>query len=177
MRVLPEPEAIVLALLVAVGALLDLRTRRLPNWLTLGGLAGALAMAVWHGRFLSAVGGVEMALTVYIPFFMLRGVGGGDVKMMAVVGAFAGAWTWLILFLFTALNGGILAILLIVSKGTVRSTLNNVVFMLEELIHGRNPALQRPELSLDSPHAQSLPHGVSIALGVLSYLVLSRQIQ
>ena len=118
-----------------------------------------------------------MALTVYIPFFLLRGVGGGDVKMMALVGAFAGPWTWLILFLFTALNGGILALLLIVSNGTVRSTLSNVVFMIGELIHGRNPALERPELSLDSPHAQSLPHGVSIALGVLSYLVLSRDIQ
>lgn len=88
----------------------------------------------------------------------------------------AGFRAWLPIFLLTALIGGFIALVFVLRRRATGYTLKNVVFILRELSHGRDPARMRPELSVDSPQALTVPHGVSIALGVLSYLVLSRNL-
>lgn len=170
---IPDTSAIVLAVLVSVAAILDARTRRLPNWLTVSGFLLGLVIAAWNGRFGAAVAGAVLALAVYVPLFALRAMGGGDVKLMAAVGALAGFRAWLPIFLLTAMIGGCLAVALVLKSSATGRTLRNLGLILGELGHGRPPSQRHPELSISSPQSLTLPHGVSIALGVLSYLVLS----
>ena len=84
----------VMALALAFAAcIFDLRTRRIPNALTLGGAVGACVYALaFHGvRGLTmSLAGWAAGLAIFLPFFLLRGLGAGDVKLMACLGAWLG---------------------------------------------------------------------------------------
>jgi prepilin peptidase CpaA len=168
----------VLLLAVAlIAAVWDIRTRRIPNWLVLSGLLLGFLLNgfLFYGPgLLRAAAGFGLALLIYVPMYILRGMGGGDVKLMAALGAIAGWRLWLGIFILTGILGGILAIVLTLAKGRLRKTLWNVGFIVSELLYFRAPHLTRAELDVGSPKAVTLPHGAVIALGVVSVLVLAR---
>ncbi len=103
---------------LAVGLLAsitDLRTKRIPNTLTLGAALAALIMRGW----LEGTAGVHwgllgwlVGLALLFPLFAMRGLGGGDVKLMAAFGAFVGASTVLWATLLGTIAGGILSVAL-----------------------------------------------------------------
>ena len=109
-----------LAALVLVAAVFDVRLKRIPNWLCATGLVLGLVL---NFRFMQFAGlrqaglGAALALAVYFPLFALRAMGGGDVKLMAAIGALAGPSNWFITFVLTALFGGVCAISLLVIRG------------------------------------------------------------
>ena len=84
---------LLLELLVVVAAYLDLRDRRIPNWLTgtgvLVGLGSNYYQSGWPG-LRNGLLGLSAAFALYALLFALRAMGGGDVKLMAAVGAFTG---------------------------------------------------------------------------------------
>jgi prepilin peptidase CpaA len=165
---------VLLVLLVLAAAVFDLRYRRIPNWLVLAGLLAGLAgnalLAGWSGLRLAGLG-IGLAFLIYIPLYAIRAMGAGDAKLMAAVGALAGPGPWLLIFFATALVGGLLAIVFVVSKGRVRTTLSNVVFMLQELASFRPPYARNPELDVRDPRAARLPHSVSVAVGCIIVLL------
>src|SRR6476646_10010246 len=86
------PRMIVLAV-VGVAAATDLATRRVPNLLTLGGAALALIFhSTTHGTagVMHSVTGWFVGVSLFLPFFVLRGLGAGDVKLLGAVGAWLG---------------------------------------------------------------------------------------
>lgn len=83
--------------LSAAASWFDLRERRVPNWLCAAGFALGVALD-WRGGLL----GSGLALSVYAPLYFLRGVGAGDVKLMAAMGALAGPVNWLGVFAFSS---------------------------------------------------------------------------
>src|SRR5947209_15767167 len=99
------PLKIALVVLVVLSGAFDLRTRKIPNWLTAGGILAGLALQCWtegiHG-FTVAMLGMGFAILVYLPLYFLRGMGAGDVKLMAGVGAVCGPAIWFHVFLATA---------------------------------------------------------------------------
>jgi prepilin peptidase CpaA len=78
---------------VAIAAREDLLRQRIPNYLTASALVLGVGMAClssgWGG-FLDSVGGALVGFAAFIPFYLLRGMGAGDVKLMAACGAFLG---------------------------------------------------------------------------------------
>jgi prepilin peptidase CpaA len=168
----PAP-TILLAALVIVAAIFDFRTRRIPNWLCAAGLIAGFACQIalfqWAGAR-EAVLGCGLALLIYIPLFALRAMGGGDVKLMAAVGAIAGPKAWIAIFLVTAVVGGIIALMLIAIKGRTARTLRNVGILITELAHLRAPHRVEQELDVTSDRGLRLPHGCTIAAGTLLYL-------
>ncbi|MDX2181298.1 MAG: A24 family peptidase [Bryobacteraceae bacterium] len=84
--------------LAAAATWFDLRERRIPNWLCAAGFALGVALH-WRDGLL----GAALAMAIYAPLYLLRGVGAGDVKLMAAVGAIAGPWNWLGVFAFSSL--------------------------------------------------------------------------
>ncbi len=91
---MPAALKIVLLCFVLVAGAYDLRFRRIPNWLNLSGIVVGCGLNTlltgWHG-LVTALLGMVCALLVYIPLYLIRGMGAGDVKLMAAVGAMAGA--------------------------------------------------------------------------------------
>ena len=171
----PIPLAIkgVLLALVIAAAVFDIRSRRIPNWLNLLGVLLGLALNLWLGGFGGlwfALKGLGLAMLIYFPLYLIRGMGAGDVKLMAAVGAIVGPANWFGIFVLSNVLGGVAAVLLVMSKGSLSKTLGNLGCMLNELVHFRPPYLRREELDLNSPKAAKMPHGLAIAFGSLAFL-------
>jgi prepilin peptidase CpaA len=165
---------ITLIVLVVLSGTFDLRIRKIPNWLTVGGILAGLglhsSMGGIHG-LTHALLGIGLAALVYLPFYLLKGMGAGDVKLMAGVGAICGPALWLHVFLVTALLGGVIALVFAAAKSRLRSTLMNLVGMIGALTHGESPSKQDPALDFRNPRALRLPHGAVIASGSVACLL------
>jgi prepilin peptidase CpaA len=159
----------VMALVVAlIGCATDLRTRRIPNALT---FSAATAAVVFHGidRGLPGVGhsvaGFAVGLVLFLPLFALRGLGGGDVKLLAALGAWIGPGAAVWLALWTALAGGPLALILALGRGYLRKAVENVWSLLMFWrVAGLRP---HPSLNLSTPGAPRLPYALPIAVGLV----------
>lgn len=169
------PPAVALALLVIVAAGWDLAARRIPNPLVLAGALAGVVLHVGHNGWAglaTSLLGLLVGFAVFLPLFLLRGMGGGDVKLMAAIGALAGPQNCLLIFVLTALIGGVLAVALLLWKGGLAAALGNCAFIIKELACGRLPHARRPQLTIDSDQAVSLPYAVPMALGSLAFLLL-----
>jgi prepilin peptidase CpaA len=166
-----------LAIVVLFAAVYDLTTRRIPNWLTVSGVVVGFAahswLSGWNGVWTSAAG-MGLALVVYVPLFAIRALGAGDVKLMAAVGAIAGPFPWFCIFVATCLVGGLLALIVVISKRRLTQTLLNTLQIAQALLKVRNPASQEPEMDFRDPRAVTLPHGVSIAVAACLAIALGQ---
>lgn len=165
-----------LAALVLIAAAFDIRYRKIPNWLVLAGFLIGLSLSyLFFERqgFKDSLLGALLAFAVYFPLFALRAMGAGDLKLMVAVAAFSGPSNWIILFLITAILGGLIAVVLLLYRGNLGRTLGNVLIVLGELSHLRPPYQRNPELDIAHPGAVRLPHGISIAGGTLLFLALN----
>ncbi|MBL8179138.1 MAG: prepilin peptidase [Bryobacterales bacterium] len=176
MAPLPFPVPAALALLVAIAAVLDARSRTVPNWLTVSGAVLGIALHVsaagWAGAKFSLLG-LGLGFAIFLPLFALRGMGGGDVKLMAAIGAMAGAGNTFVIFLFTAVLGGILALGLVLWKGALGRTLRNIGFIGQRLARGTAPHQERPELDVEQAGGIKLPYAIPMAMGTLLLLLAS----
>jgi prepilin peptidase CpaA len=174
------PPAVQILLLISclIAAIWDVRFRRIPNWLVLASLILGFALnmflyPVLSGLLISAKG-LGLAMLIYFPLYLIRAMGAGDVKLMAVIGSIAGAADWIGIFFCTAIIGGLAALLLLLYKRQVRSGFWNVGFLLSELFHFRAPYIRREVLDVKNPGALTLPHGAVIASGVITFLIAAR---
>lgn len=103
--------ALVALLVTAVG--MDIRSSRIPNWLTFPSMGFALAMHAWfngiHGT-LFCLAGLGAGLGLLLLFYVAGGIGAGDVKLMAAIGAMVGPHGVLAVALLSALTGGLYAL-------------------------------------------------------------------
>ena len=176
MSYLPPGLQGLLVLLVVAAAAYDLRQRRVPNWLVLAGLILGIAMNTFlfeTDGLWSALKGAGLALLIYVPLFALRAMGAGDAKLMAAIGAITGPLNWLGIMVLTALFGGVLAIALVIGKGRVHHTLQNLKLILTSWRFHHLPYQMSPELDVSSEKGLRLPHALSILLGSLSFLVIA----
>ena len=156
----------------------DLRERRIPNWLCLCGLAAGLA---WNtaspagGGALASLEGLAAGFALYLPLYLVRARGAGDVKLLAAAGAIIGPMNCLWLFVLVSLAGGVVALGLVAAKGRLRRTIFNVGWILHEFAQGRAPHKASPELDVRSTEALRLPHAVPVACGVAALVWMARQ--
>ena len=182
---LPPPGAEALLLAMVLGAAVyDVRYRRIPNWLTAGGVVLGLLLNsfLYQGTSPSVFGfsglffalkGFGLAFVVYVFLYALHAMGAGDVKLMAAVGAIVGWENWFGIFIVTAVIGGIMALMLVIARGRLKKTLFNVGFIFSEMKSGRPAYLKNEELDVKSKKSVGLPHGAVIAVGCLFFLALS----
>ncbi|MFV1988690.1 MAG: prepilin peptidase [Gemmatimonadota bacterium] len=161
---------------VAFGAVwFDVRERRLPNALTVGAFVAALVLRAPLG--LDALGGglvgALLAFGLALPFFLVGGLGGGDVKLLAAFGAFLGPRDlWFALFVM-AMVGGIMAILVIVKNRAFGQTAVNLRVIFSTMGRSMFSGWRRGEdsksaVTLDTPGVLTVPYGVAIAAGALT---------
>ena len=164
---------VIIIIVALAGCISDLRTRRIPNYLTFGAAALAIGYALVTGGWPAAVfstAGWAVGLILFIPFFFLRGLGGGDVKLLAALGAWFGPAGMLVLAFYTALAGGLMALVVVLINGYFSTAFKNIWLLL---CHWRVTGLSAmPEISLDNPRSKRLPYGVAIAAGAVTTLWL-----
>lgn len=179
MNLSAPPPAITLVMLATViaAAMFDVRSRRIPNWISVTGAALGLALNAFLADSFTgawfALKGLLLGFGVYFALYMLRAMGAGDVKLMGAVGSLVGPSNWFAIFVITAIVGGIMALILVVIKGRLKHTLFNVGFILSEMKSGRPAYLGKEELDVKSKKALGLPHGAVIAVGCIFFLALN----
>jgi prepilin peptidase CpaA len=155
------------ALFAAIAGFTDWRSRRIPNWLTVGGLGlGVLVNSLtrgWLGAKDSLLG-AGLGLLLLLPFVLLRSLGAGDWKLMGALGAFLGPSGLITVLFATVLVAGVMALVLVIWNGRIRQTLRNIAHMLAAIFSFHLPG---PEVSLDNPEALKVPFGVAAAIAVV----------
>jgi prepilin peptidase CpaA len=153
---------------LAVATFTDLRSRRIPNWLVLPFLIAGMAVSVWahgwHGAAQS-LEGFGLGAAVFGLLFFLGGMGMGDVKLCAAVGAWIGPSQLMIALVITGLAGGVMA----VGWAAYRGFLGKLFAGSGELIFGLRERGLRPHesLVLSNPTAHKMPYAPAIAIGTL----------
>jgi prepilin peptidase CpaA len=157
----------------AVACLTDARSQRIPNVLTFGTAVAAFVYAPMAGGLDGirlAVGGWLLGTALFLPLFLLRGMGAGDVKLLAAIGAWLGPIPILWVAIYTSIAGGVLGIALALSKGYLRTALSNIGAIGWHWIYiGVRPV---PGLTLDSPTSLRLPYALPIFIGTVVMLWL-----
>lgn len=159
---------IFLSIILIAAAVNDLRFQKIPNLLTYPAMCIALVyhfiMSGPDGLLFSA-GGLAMGIAVLILPYLMGGMGAGDAKLMGAVGAILGAKGVFVAFLFTAIAGGIYAlILLLVRRRAFKGFWQQDVATLKTFIFTR----QFIPISGDSNEKKPrLCYGIAIALGTL----------
>jgi prepilin peptidase CpaA len=155
-----------LVALVATAAWTDLRSRRIPNRLTLGILLCGLLLRALEGPGPLAQGllGAGLGLAIAVVLFGLGAVGGGDGKLLIGVGAFLGHERYVGALLLIAVLGGLLGLVEAVRRGVILPAAVNAAGMVRRwLTLGRRGERR----TLESPGAVTVPYGLAIAAGTV----------
>jgi prepilin peptidase CpaA len=171
-----DPRTGVLLLLLAVAAVCDYRTYRIPNLLTAGGTVFALAYNTlvppeWHASWTWAPAGMLLGLGALLPLYAIRAMGAGDVKLMGMAGAFLGLSGTLYALLFSVVAGGVAALAWSLHKRVLGRMLANsgdvLRGMLWSSVAGNGPQLQQ----IPTQSVGKLAYGISIAVGTAASVV------
>jgi prepilin peptidase CpaA len=155
---------VVFVALVGYAGWIDLRTRRIPNWLTLGILLCGLILKAPTGLGPLASGaiGAALGLALAVVLFGLGAVGGGDGKLLIGVGAFFGYERFVGALLLIAVLGGLLGVFEAVRRGVILPAVLSAGGMIRRwLTLGRSGEKR----TMESPGAVTVPYGVAIATG------------
>jgi prepilin peptidase CpaA len=152
--------------LVLSACLQDLAARKIPNRLVLCGLfsAGVLHLvSATPFQFISVgLAGCAVGLLIFLPLYLLRGMAAGDVKLMAMVGAFTGPMLALEIALATFCAGGVMALVMVFHQGRWRQLAANMWILLRPLCMRAvgMPSVREP---LPGGSVGGMPYGVAIA--------------
>jgi prepilin peptidase CpaA len=146
----------------------DIRSRRIPNVLTFGAAAAAL---LFHG-FDAGIFGLQAAATgwvvgaaLFLPFFLFGGMGAGDVKLLAALGAWLGPWDVIWLAIYASVAGGLMAVAVALARGYLRTALWNVWTLLRYwwIVGPRS----MPAMTLESSKAPRLAYAIPVFVGTV----------
>jgi prepilin peptidase CpaA len=170
------PWILILPLLLAVTmAWSDFRTRRIPNYLTLGaalaGLGFRLGYYGWWG-LASGVSGLALGFGLLICFYLMGGMGAGDVKALAALGAWLGPWPTFMLALYMAVVGGLLAIGVLCWKGLLWAKIRHGWAILANWVLFRPYRLEEKATPPPARKIEGIPYAVALALGMLILVVI-----
>ncbi len=132
-----------LLVILMIAAIIDIRSRQVPNTLALTGLAATLVLLpIFHLLpFAHALAGSVAGLLIFLPFYIIGVMGAGDVKLLAIVGSVLGPSELIQAMVHIFIAGGIVTVLYLIARRSA------------------------------SP-SQNVPYAVAIALGVFSYLAM-----
>lgn len=166
--------------LLALGVMLfaatgwDLRCHRIPNGFTLGGALMGLLLQGWSfgvaGLF-SGMGGLAVGIAILLPFYALKGMGAGDVKLMGAVGAFLGPLHTVLACGLTLLAGLFLALGVLAARRGLMDALRRYATLTYLLPATRDLKLSyTPPGPSETTASTRFPYAAAIASGSLAAL-------
>ena len=160
--------------LLILAAGVDLRHRRIPNWVTLSMAVGGVLQSFTHSHTVTpaqSIAGLSAGFFLPLLLFVLNAIGGGDVKLLAAVGAWIGPVNILLVFILKDLIGLVLVLAQATCQGRLRTLLKNSTVVALNLVHLREVGLQTVQQvglsckSVDKPLPMAVP--ILVAVGLL----------
>jgi prepilin peptidase CpaA len=153
---------------LAIATFTDLRSRRIPNWLVLPFMLAGLFVSGWlHGwrGIGQSISGLALGAVLFGILYLMGGMGMGDVKLFAAIGAWIGPSQLLFALLVTSIVGGVMALCWAAAGGFLGELFQgtgDLIFGFKK--HGLRP---HPELVLSNPRTRKMPYAPAIAIGTL----------
>jgi len=164
-----------LIVIVLIAMVVDFRSRKIPNWLTVPafivGLTLRTVLLGWPGAK-TALEGTGLALVLLLPLVLMRALGAGDWKLMGAVGAFLGPLMFLFVLAASFLVSGIMAVVEMARTRRVRETFRNLSVLVQGFFSFGLKA--HPQISLDNPELLKLPFGVAVAIATIACYCAAR---
>lgn len=159
-----------------LAAWIDGRELRVPNWITFPMILTGLAYSTFVGGF-GGLGdglmGMCVGLLTLLPLYAVGGMGAGDVKLMAGIGAWLGWQVTLAAFCVSVVIGAVMAVVMVIWRRSAKHHYENFLMILSEWVAVRNPF----ELSRIAAERKSrmllLPYGIPICIGSIGYFLYS----
>jgi prepilin peptidase CpaA len=166
-----EPIFFYLAAVSAAASISDIRSFKIPNWLTYSALAVGISyftLTKGYEGFIFSLAGAAAGISLLIIPYIIGGTGAGDVKLMGAVGSILGAHGIFMVFILSCILGGAYALFLLASKGLLLSTFRRYgrilwCFIITQKFIYIPPTIKEKSLKIR--------FGLAIALGTGSYLV------
>jgi len=176
-----------LCLLLGAAVWHDVKARRIPNAIVFPGMLAAFmlhaALPAGPGLFgtptgglglLSSLGGFGLGLAILLPMYALRLMGAGDVKLLAMVGAFVGAGQIITVGLVTLVAGGVLALAFAAWQGNLRRLVANACHMaLHTTFSALGGAVAAPTVPPEAASGR-LPYAIAIAVATVGCVLWLR---
>lgn len=165
----------VVTITLIVAAVIDGMKLKVPNWITFPMIiSGWIYMTLlspyagWEG-LLYSLGGTVVGLAVLLPAYAIGGMGAGDVKLMAGVGAWVGATVTLWAFAISAIIGGVIAVVMVlIGKGWSKHQ-GQFWMICNEILTVKDPDKLATIAAERKPTMMLLPYGIPIAIGTIAY--------
>lgn len=157
---------------LVVAAVIDGYKLKVPNWITFpmiaGGWIASGLMFGWTGLGCSLLGTV-VGLGLLLPAYAIGGMGAGDVKLLAGVGAWVGAGITFRAFLVSAVVGGLIALVMVLYRRKWSHHKNQFLMILSEILVLRDPEQLSKIAGERKSSMMLLPYGIPIAIGSIGY--------
>jgi len=156
-----------------VAAAWDLKTRRIPNFLTFGAAIVAVLVHLYLSGLAGggwSIAGWLVGVAFFLPFFALGGMGAGDVKLLAALGAWLGPGPAMWVALFSLIAGGVLGLVVALGYGYWTQALANIWWMFRFWrSEGFKPV---PEVTLATHSGPRLAYAIPVFAGLMVTLWL-----
>lgn len=155
-----------------VAAVIDGRQLRVPNWITFPMIiSGWLASAIVYGwgGLGASLWGTVIGLGLLLPAYAIGGMGAGDVKLLAGVGAWVGASQTFWAFILSAIIGAVIAVIMVMASRKWRHHQKQFFSIAYEILVIRSPSKLSEIAAERKPSMMLLPYGIPIAIGTIGY--------
>lgn len=167
------------SLTLVVAAVIDGLQLKVPNWLTFPMIVSGWVYSAtlsgypwWEGLLYSLVG-TAIGLLLLLPAYAIGGMGAGDVKLMAGIGAWV--WTTVTLYAFalSAIVGGVIAVLMVLYRKGWHEHQSQFWMIANEIMTVKDPEKLSAIAAERKPSMLLLPYGIPIAIGTIAYFILA----
>jgi prepilin peptidase CpaA len=162
------------SVVLILAAVIDGYQLKVPNWITfpfiLAGWAYSTIAFGWEGLGWSLLG-TAIGLALLMPAYAIGGMGAGDVKLLAGVGAWVYGVHTAYAFAATAVVGAVLAVAMVLIQRTWKKHSAQFWVILNEIMVIRNPEQLSAIAAQRKPSMLLLPYGIPIAIGTIGYFL------
>lgn len=160
--------------ILILAAWIDGRELKVPNWITfpmiLSGLVYSTAVG-GLGGFGAGLLGMAVGLLTLLPLYAVGGMGAGDVKLMAGIGAWLGWEITFAAFCVSTVVGAVMAVIMVLSKKKMAHHYENFLLILSEWMVIKNPYELSKIAAERKPRMMLLPYGIPICIGTIGYFI------